>query len=371
MKTIVIDGRMWGWTGIGRYTRELVANLQKIDTKNKYIILMQSADATNWEPNAKNFRVKIADIKPYSFAEQLKFPGVLGQARPDLVHFVSPNVPIFYRAPHVTTIHDLTLVDYNTSRRSSVLWGAKRMAFKLVMDAAAKLSNHVITPTNFIRQQIIERYGVDEKNITATHEGVKAPNERLKMKDEKLIEGEYLLYVGNFYPYKNLGKLIDAMIDVITINPHIKLVLAGKKDYFAEQLAEQVAVNGLENHVVFTGYVDDEDLAKLYRHAKLYVFPSISEGFGLPPLEAMSYGVPVVAADASCLPEVLGDAVVFFDPLSTDDIASTVTSLLANDKERKRLGDAGKKHVGNFSWKKMSQETLDIYNSVLDEKSEI
>jgi glycosyltransferase involved in cell wall biosynthesis len=166
------------------------------------------------------------------------------------------------------------------------------------------------------------------------------------------------MYVGNAYPYKNLWSLIEAFRDLNM--PDLKLILAGKKEYFYQDLESRTEKAGIKN-VIFTGFVSDRELAWLFAHTKLYIFPSLAEGFGLPGLEAMQFDAPVISSNASCLPEVYQDAVVYFDPKKNGDLASKIRETINNEPAKSELIKAGRRLIKSYSWERMARETLDIY----------
>lgn len=363
---IVIDGRMLGWTGVGRYTHELLKNLEAIDRTNQYLVLIQDGDKTRWQPTATNFTAVTANIAPYSLGEQLKLPELLKSLAPDLVHFPAPNAPALFNGPKITTVHDLTLVDYQNVRGSWLIYQIKYWAFRLVIWRAIKSAAVVITDTKFVKSQITKRYHRGEQDVAAIALGPIIPIPAASNMDPIII-GPYLLYIGNAYPYKNLQLLVDAYRVAKQKTPDLKLVLVGPKDLFYDRLEAEVQNQNQgqkqEESIVFMGRASDDQLASLYQHASLYVFPSLSEGFGLPGLEAMSYGLPVLAANASCLPEVYGGAAVYFDPVDAKDLASKITDLLAHPKKLEEMRTAGLEKVKEYSWRKMAEETLAVYNA--------
>ncbi|HVE80883.1 MAG TPA: glycosyltransferase family 1 protein [Candidatus Dormibacteraeota bacterium] len=361
---IVIDGRMLSWTGVGRYTHHLLEELQQLDKVNMYTVLVLPSD--NWQPTASNFRRVEANFKPYGLGEQAGLRRLLNRLQADVVHFTAPNSPLFYTGRRVTTIHDLTLIDYKNVKGSRLLYEIKYQVFGMVMSRAVKSSMFVLTITDYVKSQLLERYKIKHNKVHTTH--LAADLKVIKPVKEKYINGPYLLYVGNFFPYKNIGQLIEALPGVVEKNPNIKLVLVGREDYFQAQLKKQAKELGVEDKVVFTGFVSDQELAGLYQNATLYTFPSLSEGFGLPALEAMSYGVPIAAARASCLPEVLGASAEYFDPYNANDIAKTINSLLGNKKRLSELKKAGPEHVKSFSWKRTAEQTLEVYRRALGQK---
>lgn len=179
------------------------------------------------------------------------------------------------------------------------------------------------------------------------------------------IKGSYLLYVGNAFPHKNLKRLIKAFEVLSSSHPALKLVLVGKIDDFYKSFQLLCQELGIEKSVIFTGRVSDEELKRLYQNALIYVFPSLCEGFGLPGLEAMSNGLPVVSSDSSCLPEIYGDAALYFNPNNTEEMVKAMSELIHNQDLRDSLIKRGYNRIKKFSWQKCAQETLEIYNSVL------
>lgn len=361
---IVLDGRIYGtgWTGIGRYTEQIITELQKLDHENEYIVLLRKDIYDNWQPRAKNFKKALADYKPYGFKEQILLPFRLYAMRADLVHFFHFTVPVAYFKPYVVTIHDLTLVEYKNIRGAGIkklIYEIKYWLMRLVIRHTAKVSRAIITPTDWVRQQIIRQYHVDADKVTPTHEAV----DPLSAQPEEInIKRPYLLYLGNAYKYKNLERLVAAFAKMN--RPELSLVLAGKIDYFYQQLQQSSKKFALEDRLVFPGFVNDGQAISLYQNAELFVFPSLAEGFGLPALEAMAQGTPVLSSNASCMPEVYGDAAAYFDPLDESDIAKQIESLLDDSEKRTALGQKGLDHVKKFSWRKTAEQTLQVYKGL-------
>jgi glycosyltransferase involved in cell wall biosynthesis len=360
---IAIDARIL-YTSTGRYVERLLEYLQQLDTQNEYVVLLLQKDFERWHPTGANFTKVVADFAPYTFGEQIGFRRLLNSLQLDLVHFTMPNGPASYGGRFVTTVHDLTLIDFVNARKTNLLKNfykhtIKPAVFKRLIARTVHQATHLITPTDYVRQDIIKRFGVPESQITVTLEAADAfaadPEPVSPLKQEKFI-----LAVGNAYPYKNLQRLIDATANV----DGLVLALAGKPDYFYEQLDDYVVTKGY-THVRFLGHVSDGQLAWLYRHTALYAFPSLSEGFGLPGLEAMQYGAPVAAANATSLPEVYGDAAVYFDPENTERMAATLRQTLHDPKKIAELKAAGAKQVAKYSWKRTAEQTLEVYKNAL------
>jgi glycosyltransferase involved in cell wall biosynthesis len=361
---IVIDARMLYWTGIGRYTKALLDKLQLLDTENEYAVLVRRADWHLWEPRASNFTKIESNINPYSLAEQGSLYLQLRSLKADVVHFTAPNTPLLYQGRRVVTIHDLTLIDFNTSRGSGLtklLRGLKRLPFRLVLLQDLRGATRLVTGTNYVRQQLIDRFHVKPERVStallATDPNLAAPQSL-----ERLGElGSYAFYVGNMYPYKNLSSTIRSLAEPSLVNSGLNLVIAGKRDPFSEELERLAGALGVGSRVKFVGYVTDGEMVALYRGAAVYVNPSLSEGFGLQGLEAMAQGLPVVAARASCLPEVYGDAAVYFNPTDVAQQAHEISTLLSDNAARRELAAAGLERIQTFNWHSMAQKTLAAY----------
>lgn len=361
---IVIDGRMLGWTGIGRYTKNLLTELEKLDRRNEYLVLVQSKDWQGYRPKAKNFQKHRADIEPYGVANQTRLPALIKKLKPDLVHFTHFTVPLTYKDPFVVTVHDLTLVDYRNVRGGtlkSLAYSGKQVAMKKVLTHALKQARAVITPSQFVAGELRRRFRVDSSRLAITYEAA----EKLAGRPAKALKTPFIFYLGNYYPHKNISLLLEAFKEVLINHPDLQLVLAGQADYFQEQIKKLARRLKVERSVLFPGPVSDSQLLALYKNAELFVFPSLSEGFGLPPLEAMAQGTPVLSSDATSLPEILGDAALYFDPQNAEDLAAKLDALLNSPDELKRLRHLGPKQAAKYSWTKMAEETLAVYRKSL------
>lgn len=362
---IAIDARII-YTSTGRYIDRLLQQLQKLDTENEYVVLLTAKDFDLWNPISPNFTKEIADYPPYTFREQINFAWMLYRLQPDLVHFTGPQQPLLYFGKKVTSILDLTLVNFVNKRREGLVKNfykhtVKPLVFKVLVRRVIRSSDQLITISNFVRQQVVSGYGASPGQVTTTYLAGESPSTKSAPID-KLKGEKFLLYVGNAFPYKNLEALVDAF--AIANLPNYKLVLAGKPDFFYGELAEYVVNRNIKN-VHFAGFVSDDELSWLYMNAKLYIFPSLSEGFGLPGLEAMSYGLPVASSSATCLPEVYGEAAVYFDPSDPNEMAEVIQKTLKDSKLLGRLEKAGRKRTAEFSWERTAKQTLEVYNKVL------
>ena len=359
---IVIDGRVLGWTGIGRYAKNLLLQLEQLDATNEYVVLMQRRDEEVWSPGAHNFRVEWVEMAPYSVAEQTRLPGVLRALKPDLVHFPHFTVPLLYNDPYVVTVHDMTLVDYKNYRGEGIakaLYELKYLASRLVLRHAVRRARIVMSPTNYVKDRLTSHFHLNPEHFAAILLGFETLS--TPTQPAPAPAHPYVFSLGNSYPYKNLERLVTAFAASKFRAEGGELILGGPEDYFRGQLREYVTRQKLSAGVKFIGRVSDEELARLYQQASLYVFPSLSEGFGLPGLEAMAYGAPVLAARATCLPEVYGAAAAYFDPHSTEELTEAIDMLTTDEARRAKLVAASVKQLKRFSWKATAEQTLAAY----------
>lgn len=365
---IAIDARMYGperWTGIGRYLQNLLLELEQIDQSNEYFVLLGKDNFDQYQPDSSRFHKVLAPYQIYSFGEQFGLWLALRRIKPDLVHFPAPNAPMLWSGRRITTIHDLTLLSYNTSRHQGLkrlVSALKRWVFKLVMQTSVRRSTAILTPTRYVQEQLKNRYRLNPAQLAVTTLAM-ADHGRIKPQstDRFDLAQQYLIYVGNCYPYKNVGLILEAMTRLESRRPNLQLVVVGRPDYFHGRLKARAAELGLSGRVLFTGAVSDGELASLYHKASLYAYPSLSEGFGLQCLEAMAQGVPVVAAEASCLPETCGEAALYFDPQNAGELADLIDRVLSDSQLRHDLVAAGKAHVATFSWHRTAEQTLAAY----------
>lgn len=364
---VVIDGRMLRSTGIGRYVAELVERVPALDPHGDYVVLVRAHDAAGWAAPGRNVRAVEADWGVYSWRAQTHLPRLLRRLRPDVVHFPHFAVPLRGRDRRVVTIQDLTLVDHRNVRSSvahRAVYPLKQAAMVRTLRSAVSRSTALITSTVYVRDQLVRRFGVDPDAVTVTPYGVPLPPRPSSARAPADIGGPYVLHVGNFYPYKNLAVLVDALVHLRASHPSLRLVLVGARDEFADRVRRRAERAGVVDRVVFTGFVDDDELTALYAGASLFAFPSLSEGYGFPGLEAMAHGVPVAAARASCLPETYGDAAAWFDPQDAAGVAHVIGATLDDADERARLVAAGRRRVGELSWQRTAEQTLDVYRRV-------
>lgn len=367
---IVIDARLYrrSTAGIGRYSRELIKNLVAIDQENTYVLLLTPADYKECDIEGQNVEKVVTDIAHFTFAEQTLLSKQIEMLNPDLVHFLNFNHPLNYRASKfITTIHDLTMNFFPVGRQKNPIL---RLPYLWVMRHAATAADSVIVPTETVKKDVVDNLKVSPDKIKAIYEGVEIPNERaVKPTKQQLTElgitKPYILFVSQWRPHKGLGVLVEAFSE-IKKKHDIQLVISGKANPQFPEIPAAIKASSHRQDIITPGFVDDEMLDSLYAGAQLFVFPSWYEGFGLPPLEAMARGVAVASSNTSVMPEILQDAAVYFNPRDPRSVAKTITSLLADPTKLKDLKAKGIKQAAKYSWRKMAEETLELYKKVVN-----
>jgi glycosyltransferase involved in cell wall biosynthesis len=362
MAKIVLDARELR-TSSGRYIERLLYYLQELDTTNEYVALLKTKDLDSWQPNNQRFSKLACDHKEFSFDEQLGFKKQLDNLQADLVHFPMVQQPVFYKGHVVTTMNDLTTIRFGNPSKNPFVFKIKQQVYKWVNRRVARKSAALLTFTEFVKRDVADFTGVSPEKITAVPlaaDPIPDPAELV----EGLASEQFIMYVGRPMPHKNLERLIEAFVSLKAQHPNLKLVLAGKKDANYRRIEASVQQRNLE-HIMFTDFVSEGQLRWLYENCAAYVFPSLSEGFGLPGLEAMVHGAPVVSSNATCLPEIYGDAAHYFDPHDIQAMADAINEVLTDKDLRESLIKAGRQQAAKYSWQRTAEQTLAVYQQVL------
>jgi len=357
---IGIDARLYGLdhTGIGRYVAEIINQLLKVDSQNQYVIFTHPK-YINSIPKAKNVSLVSVSIRHYSLKEQLFLKKIITGHRLDLVHFPHFNVPLNFNAPFVVTIHDLLWhekIGFKVTTLNPLVYSLKYLGYKAVVKHALFKSFKIITPSNWVKDQILFRFPkLAAGKISVTYEGV---NQTFSASSQK--PKNYLIYAGSLYPHKNVSTLIKAL----SLVKDIPLIIVSSRSIFTQEITKLVNKLNLNHRVKFVGFKSDPELNRLYAAATALVHPSTSEGFGLTGLEAMAVGTPVISSRAASLPEVYGQAAVFFDPQNHQQLAKIINRLIKDQPFRSKLKKAGIQQAKKYSWQTTARQTLKIYQSL-------
>ncbi len=382
-KRIGIDARFYGpiGKGLGRYTQEIVDNILRLDDFNEYVIFLRKENFDELIiDDYKNVKKVLAEVRWYTLKEQFLMPYFIWRQKLDLIHFPHFNVPFFVPTKFVVTIHDLILTKFKTIRATTlhpIIYRIKNWGYRLVIKNALKKSKDIIAVSEFTKNDIIEQFKIDSNKISVVYEGVSnlskgqdslfvaKLNSSNVLRDYE-IRDPFVLYVGNAYPHKNLDFLITSFLDLHKRNNKLKLVLVGREDYFYQELkdlSDSVFADFPENPVIFAGYVPDNKLEIFYKKALVYVFPSLYEGFGLPPLEAMAKGCPVLSSNAGSMPEILGEAAIYFNPRDKEDFLNKIEKIFSDTSLREKLISLGHDQQKKYNWWECAFATHKIYLS--------
>ncbi|MBT5807901.1 glycosyltransferase family 4 protein [Candidatus Uhrbacteria bacterium] len=369
---IGIDARMYGPSvgggGLGRYVEQLVGQLAQQNTKNRYVLFVLNTEQAKTVEQL-GFEAVVTNIHWYGLREQISLPKIIDSYKLDLIHFPHWNVPLKLETPFVVTIHDLILLEEPLSAKATtrhpLIYGIKYRLFKMVLRHALTASKKIIAVSNYTKSSINRFYpNIAADKIEVVYEGLTPLSSTADSPNTSIPPKPYFLYVGNAYPHKNLESLLHAFSFFHKLHPNVHLVLAGRHDVFYERLKKELDEIDVPNtSVTFVKNPSDSELATLYRNATLYLFPSRSEGFGLPPLEAMSFGIPVAASNTSSLPEILGDAALYFAPDDIEKMVEIMEQTLEDESLRKHLTQKGSEQIKKYSWKQMTQEIQTIYKN--------
>jgi glycosyltransferase involved in cell wall biosynthesis len=365
---VAIDARKLHDFGIGTYIRNLLRHLARIDDRNEYVLLCQEPDLDLGSTLGPNFRSVLESSPNYSVREQYHVPLVLRREKPDVYHAPHYVLPPAVSCASVVTIHDCIHLMFPQ-------YLPNRMAYayaRAVMWAAARRAQSIITVSEASKRDILQFFKVPPEKVVVVPNAiderflVPPPDiELARVRERYQLQHGFILYAGNIKPHKNLVRLIEAFSQ-IRQGPfqELKLLIIGDQISKLPALRRAVHQLKLHKHVRFLGYIPDETLAVLYRSAEVFVFPSLYEGFGLPPLEAMASGTPVVTSNTSSLPEVTGGAAVLVDPYDVGSIVDGVRRVLTDPSLAAELRRKGPLRAREFSWARSVAKTLDLYEAV-------
>lgn len=359
-------------TGIGRYLYNLVHALQQVDQRNEYYLFIQNDDITGFEITAKNFHCVPVNSnflrKTYIriLWEQVFFPLRLKKLGIELLHSPYFTMPYLHSVKTVVTFHDMTYFIF-----PEVHTPLKREMFKMYVKLSARSADGILAISNNTAEDIFKYCTPRNKKICVSPLGVDWRFYEEHKVDRNLLEsygisGEYFFYVGTIEPRKNILRLIKAyaLLDD-NIKKKYKLVIAGKKGWMYDDIFKYIEANGLTGYVHFTGFVRDEDLPVLYKGAKIFLYVSIYEGFGIPVIEGMACGVPTITSDSSSMKEIAGDAAIKIDPYKECEIRDAIMKLLEDENLYKSLKIEGRKRAEVYNWRQCAIKTVEAYEEVM------
>ena len=369
---IAIDVRRVRDFGIGTYIRSLVHALAAIDAANRYTLVIGPGEARTLAGLPENFATVLYARDDHSYLDHVTFPMFLHHLSPDLVHIPLARVPLLMIRPYVVTIHDMANLFFG-EETSKFRMQLRRFRFHRGLERAGR----IIAVSEATRRDCQSVFGIPGNRITRVYNapdpaffsqpGENDIAERRRILERYQIEHPFLLYAGNIRPHKNVARLVEAFavlreeLEAHPVYGDLRLVIIGDTISQFPAVRQAVIRSKMEHAVRFLGFVPFETLRCFYQSAAAFVFPSRYEGFGLPPLEAMACGTPVVTSNVSSLPEVVGDAAVQVNPQNVFEIARGIRDVLLDETLRRQLICRGRQQASRFSWERTAQQVLEIY----------
>ena len=337
-------------TGVGHYTFELARALAGIASDDKFELIV---------PPRHSLRRR--------YWSQIGLPLYINRVRLDLFHGTNYNIPLWNRCPNVLTIHDLSLLLWPQTHERSLVRRARRR-----LPMMARAARAIIVPSQAVKREVCDHLQIDSRKIAVIPEAAReafqqiATTETESVRRRLAIEDDFILFVGTIEPRKNLLTLVRAFEEIVRSDSRRpQLVIAGATGWLSQDVFAYVQAAGISDRIRFVGYLADHDLRALYSACRTFVYPSLYEGFGLPLLEAMACGAPVITSDTPSIRETVGEAALLVSPTDSSGLTQAIVRLLDNAAERQERSVAGMRHVRKFSWEKTARATLDLYREVL------
>lgn len=374
---IAIDAEMTNRrspTGEYVYASSLLQAISRIDSKNRYVLYFNTPPLPDWTKGAGNFKISLSPFprRGWLLWQQIRLPLALLQGRANLFISPLPFLPCYRPCKCIVIAHDIAPLiskDYHT------FW--QRFRFALVGRFALRQADEIIAVSQSTKNDLVKYLKIDPERITVVYAGFDSDlfrvqidsNEISELKKKYGIDQEYILFAGTLEPRKNLTRLLDAfaLLQKRGWQRH-KLVVTGKKGWLYGSIFRKIRELELEREVIFTGYVPRQDLAGLMAGADVFVYPSLYEGFGIPPLEAMACGTPVIVSNTSSFPEVVGDAGIMVNPYDPDQIADAIYRVTSDDEIRKTMRKKGLEQTKKFSWEKGAKECVSLFERASHEE---
>ncbi|MGM0647332.1 MAG: glycosyltransferase family 4 protein [Bacteroidota bacterium] len=359
--------------GMDMVALEMIRNLQKIDTKNEYVIFVKPDLDNACLHESANF--KIVELKggPYPVWEQFALPRAAKAEGCDILHCTSNTAPVNTSIPTIITLHDIIYLEGLKLNKKGGSWYQRsgNLYRRWNVPKVVKKASKIITVSNFEKILIDKHFNLPENSTKVIYNGVGEhfrkitnKNELESIRKKYNLPKQFLFFLGNTDPKKNTKNVLKAYARFITNNNDIPLVMPDFGETYLKTMLAEIGEEHLRKHIHLTGYIINSDLPAFYNLSKLFLYPSLRESFGIPILEAMACGTPVITSNTSSMPEIANKAACIVNPHSPEEIASSIEKILKNQQYRKELSDKGIEQAQKFSWKTMAQNYLYYYKEV-------
>ncbi len=360
------DARFIHLSGVGTYSRNILEQHAK---KGLELTVFCNDRFKDLVPSSPSFNLVSANLNPASSKENRAFGDLVDGSGADLLHVPSHLAPTGLKTPLIVTIHDVIPLIYPHSLRGPL----ERARYRRQLSAVLERAEKIITVSQISLSTLSVYAGVDLAKVHVIHNGVSEQFRPVEDREAQSaarrtydLPDEYAFWVGDFRPNKNLEFAVEAWSRVVEkLGRPLALVLAGTQEGHFARVRRMVKKRGLDGTVRFPGFIRSQDLPTVYSAALMFVFPSLYEGFGLPPLEAMACGTPCVVSNSSALPEVTGRAALMFNPMSSDQFVECVTRVATDVELREKLTEEGARQSGQFRWQKSAEETAEVYSQAI------
>ncbi len=360
--------------GIEISANELITELYNLKTSHQIVILTAKGDASGQLNNNKEFKVRTVKGRLFFDFEQFFLPIAANDEHLDILHCTGNTTPLYCGKPIIQTLHDVIFLD-PIPNSDSPYQRYGNLYRRFIVPRVCKKSKAIITVSHYEKKRMIERLQIDEKKIHVIHNGVNArfikTTDREILRETQLkyrLPDNFILFLGNTSSRKNPERVLEAFIMYSQKSPKpLPLVTPGLTQEFILEYLKKSGATQFASHIHSPGYISQDDLVHLYSLSKLFLFPSLSEGFGMPVLEAMACGVPVITSNISALPEIAGNGAKLIDPYNVKNISDAILELLESPNLLEKHCDEGLKQVQNFQWKRAAEKTMEIYERVYHE----
>ncbi len=358
--------------GMDMVALELIKQLQILDKVNEYFIFVNNVEDIDVLPKTSNFNIVQVKPSPYPVWEQYHLPKAVKEHQVDILHCTSNTAPISLNVPLILTLHDIIYLEKWNFTQGTSYQIVGNLYRRWNVPIVVKNAKHILTVSNFERDRITSHFKFNQNQVSTAYNGVGkhfAPitdqAELLRIKELYHLPDDYIFFLGNTDPKKNVIGVLKAL-SILKRKGQLKsklLMLDINRNYLSN-LMKQINDESLMDDIVFSGYVPNKDLPAIYNQASLFLYPSLRESFGIPLLEAMACGAPLITSNTSSMPEIADDAALFVDPFNANEIADAIMKLQSNDDLKKELAANGFKRVENFTWENNAKQTLEWYKNI-------
>jgi len=363
--------------GMDMVALELIRNLQKIDHENEYVVFVKPDTDNEVIEESANVKIHPIDGGPYPYWEQVLLPKAAAEEGCDLLHCTSNTAPTRSKVPIMITLHDIIYLESISVLKKGGTWYQKlgNLYRRWNVPRVVKKSKRIITVSEFEKERIRSFFGFpdSDERLKAVYNGVsqhfKPVREKEKLsevREKYSLPDSFLFFLGNTDPKKNTERVLNAYAGYVKESESpLPLVLLDYEERMLDQVLKNQNIENIREYIILPGYVVNKDLPSIYSMSKVFLYPSLRESFGIPMLEAMSCGTPVITSNTSSMPEVSGGAAKIVDPTDRDAIKEAIKELVADEQQRNDLVEKGFKQAARFTWKAMAESVLSIYKEVV------